>query len=147
MHRRIVKFAGKGQLHNVLRFFQALQGNVSSREIFVPGSAAGIEAERLLSESGGLLVVSNQKVFRGEIALGNVVAGIEADPLFVASDRLLNVARCQVVVQRGDMQAVPHGLAIRGFESLADMIGSQSVLIEVVVGDGEIGVGQSKFGV
>src|SRR5439155_6107837 len=100
-----------------------------------------------LSESCRLLVISNQKIFRGQIALRNVVAGIELDPLLVTSDRLLNVPRSQVVIKRGDVQAVTQRLAVRRFESLPDVVGGQSVLIEIVVSDRKIGVCQSKLAV
>ena len=76
-----------------------------------------------MREGGGFFVVSNQKIFRGQIAFRNVVAGIELHPLFVALDGLLNVSRGQVVVQRGDVQAVTHRLAIRRLESPPDVIG------------------------
>ena len=59
VHRGIIELAGKGLVQDVLCFFQALQGDIGGRKVLVPGSAAGVEAERLLSEGGGLIVVSD----------------------------------------------------------------------------------------
>ena len=96
---------------------------------------------------GGLLVVPDQEILRRQIALGDVVPGVEFDPLLVALNGFADVSRAQVVVERGDVQAVADGLPVSKLEGLADVVGSQRVLVQVVITDGKIGAGKGKPGI
>ena len=147
VHCRIVQLSREGQVQDIACIVKTHQGNVGSGDVFIPCHAAGIEAQRLPGKAGSLFVVADEEVFRREIALSDVVARIELSPLLVALNGLLNISRAQVVVKRGDVETVAHGLPVGQLKRLPNAVGRQGVLVEVVITDSQIGAGKSKLGI